>query len=77
MMVYCKDRSTRLPRRKGRYIKRKPPLADGRNRTVTPFRPVINNAPSVLERRCEGGKWRSKEDDEAMALLDSIINGGV
>ena len=74
MIVHCRDRSMPLPRKKGKYIKRKPPA-------------VINNLPkqpsyrsdeaqpryvSVLERRCNREEWEDREGDEALAWLEDL-----
>lgn len=76
MMVYCRDRSMKLPRKPGRFIKRKPPKATGKNRLPEPFRPVINNLPSVLERRCDSGQWKSAEEDsDWYRMLEEWANG--
>lgn len=74
MMVYCRDRSLALPRKKGRYIKRKPPVkgySDRRERYV----PEQQQFPSVFMRRSAGGKWLSKDDDDANSILEALING--
>ncbi len=81
MMVYANNRSTKLPRAKSKFIKRKPPVAP-KNITPQVYRPSDNSQfPSVFMRRCAGGVFRTlqqdRDDEAANSLLDSMINGAV
>jgi hypothetical protein len=59
MMVYCKDRSRRLPRRKKRDFTPK------KESTVRPYyAPCHRELPSVLERRASRGQWLTKKQDD-------------
>lgn len=75
-LVYVGDRSVKLPRRKRRRFVPK------NNSTViaAPYRAADNSEiASVLERRCESGRWLTKQQDEdklaADAILDEMIYG--
>lgn len=68
MMVYCSDRSMKLPRRKPRMIKRKPPIAKVRSSMPQPYRPAINNIPSAMERKMD-------EAIELATILEEWVNG--
>lgn len=74
MMVYCRNRSMRLPRKHRALKNTASPVIK-----PAPYRPEQGVINSVMERRCADGKWLTKEEDwekqEADALLDSIIYG--
>lgn len=78
MLVYCRDRSMKLPRKKGRYIKRKAPQTQRFAEPLEVPRGAYRaedyrSLPSVLERRCNKGRWHNRDDDHANAILDSLI----
>lgn len=60
MMVYCKDRSTKLPRKRKRQF-----VLKNNDSTVTPYyAPCHRELPSVLERRVSRGRWLTKKQDD-------------
>ncbi len=88
MMVYCRDRSQPLPRRKARCIKRKPKVtgkqpSDGyvcsayRNQSGHQRYEVSSHKdiPSRFELRSVGDTWQERDEYEANSILDGLING--
>lgn len=77
MLVYVKDRSMRAKRRKGRYIKRKPPeVVKYGHQHKEPYRASDHrDLPSHLDKRCRNNLWLSVSEMEAQMILDRIING--
>jgi len=59
MMVYCRDRSKHLPRKRKHSFVPKP------STVINSYRANDHkDKPSVFERRCASGVWVSKQRDE-------------
>lgn len=72
MMVYCRDRSRKLPRKKKRSFHASVITRE----LVAPFRaPDHREITSQLEKRCESGVWLEREELEANDMLDAMIYG--
>lgn len=64
-MVYCRDRSMKLPRK----AKRKPVINN--TARIAPYRANDHrDKPSQLEQRCETGVWLTAKEVEALKWLD-------
>lgn len=72
MMVYCRDRSQKLPRKHKRVFKPATHVV----RSSPHMGPSHKEKPSVFERRCVGGVWHTRDKDrdeqEALRILDEI-----
>lgn len=73
MIIYCRDRSIPLPR------KRKQRFTPKQRSTVIPYRAEDHRAkPSVFERRCSNGVWVSRDRDadeqEAARILEELCS---
>lgn len=68
MMVYCRNRSMRLPRKARRKV-----INNKASTVIAPYRASDHRElPSQLEKRSESGRWLTKEEWEALVWLDSM-----